>query len=170
MTKTIIIAILSAFIFTNLPIGKQAKAEREKRLVNGNEKSLIKSIVLIRFEKSDILFNWDNSKSQIVEDALFRKIVYRFKSNEAYLADQITNLTQTPAIACGKDKLVIGDLAFLMINKIKHLPFFKITNVQCDSFETGCPYPNGYFDVIRKDRIRIKERVKHYLSINVKPI
>jgi hypothetical protein len=122
------------------------------------------SIVLIRLGKGNLSVNWNNSKNQIVEDILFKDLKYRYKKYENYLIDQITNLSETSASTCGKaDKLVIGDLAFLIIQKINHLPIFEITKVQFDSIEKGCPYPVGYFDVISKDRSKIKERVKLHL-------
>lgn len=137
---------------------------KNQKYANRKEKPPVDSIVLIRFGKSGILFNWNNSTGRIVEDALFHALVLRFKTDKTYLIDQITNLSVTAAIACGReDKLLIGDLAFLIIDKINNLPFFEITNAQCDVFKKGCPYPIGYFDVIKKDRLRIKERVKQYL-------
>jgi hypothetical protein len=119
-------------------------------LLNQDAKS--SNINPIRFDKSGVIFNWDNSKSEIVNDVLYKKLVVRFKNDKSY------------AIACGKkEALVIGDLAFLLLDKIKGLPFFAVTGFQCDSFKPGCAYPVGYFEIIKAHRLEIAEKVKNYL-------
>lgn len=132
-------------------------------------KNLLKdSTVLIKFGDSDILFHWNNLSSKIVVDSLFENLKHNYKKKSGYLVDQITNVTATSASACNKDKLVIGDMAFLIINEIDGLPFFEVTHVQCDVFENNCPYPEGYFNVIGRDRKGIREKVKHYLLLKHK--
>jgi hypothetical protein len=131
-------------------------------LLNQDAKS--SNINPIRFDKSGVIFNWDNSKSEIVNDVLYKKLVVRFKNDKSYLIEQISNITKTSAIACGKkEALVIGDLAFLLLDKIKGLPFFAVTGFQCDSFKPGCAYPVGYFEIIKAHRLEIAEKVKNYL-------
>ena len=125
------------------------------------------NIVLIRFAKNDISVHWDNSKSAIVEDVLYKNLKRNFRSKQNYLVEQITNVSMTKAIICSKgEKLLIGDVAFLIIIEMTHVPYFEITHVQCDSFEPGCPFPTGYFEGLQGNRSKIRKRVKHYLSIH----
>jgi hypothetical protein len=123
------------------------------------------SSILIKFEKSKIAFNWSNAKSEIIEDELYRNTLKNFKSQRNNLISQITDKSPTLAITCGKkSNLVMGDLAFLLIDKVEHLPFFEIAHVQCDVFNADCQYPYGYFGAIENHRTDIQNNVRTYLS------
>ena len=109
--------------------------------------------------------NWNNYTSKFEEDALWKKIVFKFDSHCPFLVEQIANKSESPAYACANNyHLKIGDFAFLVIDKIKLLPFFELTGIQCDYFELGCPYPVGYFEAIDQKRDTLANRVRRYLS------
>ena len=123
-----------------------------------------KDTILIKFKGSHISFNGSNSKNQIIDDMLYRDLLKSFKNERGFIINQITDVTPTLATTCGKkNNLVIGDLAFLLIDKIENLPFFEISHVQCDVYNTACPYPSGYFNAIENHRVDIQHNVKTYL-------
>jgi|GEM_PF-2860682 hypothetical protein len=132
--------------------------------VVGIKKIQTSDIINIKLHQG-ISFDWDNRTSQIVEDKQYFKIRTNFNKNKQQLADQIMDVSPTSATACKLTRnLYIGDLSFLLINKIKKLPNVIIIGVQLDAFEYGCPYPLGYFEAINNNRTSITKRVKDYLK------
>src|SRR6185312_528199 len=76
------------------------------------------SIVLITFNNG-LSIHWNNLSSEIVNDELFVRLKHHYKNYRHYLIGQISNTNITKATACGKKtRLVVGDIAFLLITKI----------------------------------------------------
>lgn len=120
-------------------------------------------IVLIKFNNGSSI-HWNNLTSEIVADKLFVRLKHNYKNYRRYFIDQISNTNTTQATACGKkSELVVGDIAFLIIDKIDHLPAFKIMQTQFDVIDSNCHYPVGYFNTIDKNRNLIQKRTMHYL-------
>lgn len=80
-------------------------------------------------------------------------------------AEVIPDTTLTDATICSLDgRLSAGDLAFLWVEKVKSIPFFKVFQVQWDAFEMNCEYPVGFWDYVQAHRAEVKEKVLGYLS------
>jgi hypothetical protein len=128
------------------------------------KKSISANIVKITFSNGES-FNWDNTKSIFIEDSLYSKIVSSFKKDHSFLLEEISNVKLADAVICSCHRdVVLGDFAFILIDKVENIPFFDIVGVQCDYFEKGCPYPEGYFEAINNNRSIIKNKLKEFLQ------
>jgi hypothetical protein len=122
------------------------------------------SVLLIRLS-DDISIHWNNKSQDIVNDALLSSIRASFTDIKQNLVDQILNTSVTPARICStKRNLVVGDMAFLLIDKIKDVPFFQVFGIQCDFFERDCKYPYGMFDYMNNYREEAKSKLELYLT------
>lgn len=131
---------------------------------NNDQQPTSDTCVLIHF-KDSLSVTWSNTTSTIKKDTLFNILCRNFQKNESYFIAQINNLELTSAEACNKKtRLVKGDIAYLVIDQIKMLPFFEITGMQCDVFYAGCPYPDGFFQTIDQKRSEIAVKVERYLN------
>lgn len=102
------------------------------------------SIILIQLSDS-IQFHWDNRKYVIIDDRLFRRAAMAFRKNKDIVVEQIINEEKTSARVCGMERnLVIGDLAFLLIDEIENIPHIDALHVQWDAFDFECPLRNWY--------------------------
>ena len=164
MPKFCLQSIIIFFCLTSCTTNNHDPKTEDKNPQIESKVSLSPSVdtfVLIKFDKN-IMLNWDNKTGRIKEDSLFNKIISDFENNKYVLINKLADTSETKAMTCHKN-LVVGDLAFLIIDKVKQLPFFEITKVQCDHFTNECPYPEGYFEVIGRDRIKIKKEVSSLL-------
>ena len=122
------------------------------------------SIVLIRLSK-DVSFNWNNQTFTIVEDALWNQLLLSYEDNCFGIAHQIVIMDETPAKACGIERnLVLGDLAFIVIDKVESLPYFEAYGVQWDALDATCRYPQGMLDYIKRYREEIRDKTQLYLK------
>ncbi|MCX6318586.1 MAG: hypothetical protein NTW29_14935 [Bacteroidetes bacterium] len=81
------------------------------------------------------------------------------------LIDQLADSTMTNARdKCKKTNLAFGDIAFLTLKEILPLPFFAVTQVQCDVIEDGCQL--GIFEYIAANRLRFRQQVQAYYNRN----
>jgi hypothetical protein len=112
--------------------------------------------------KSGIEFNWTNKEKQIVEDTFYNYIKNNFKKLKGQITSQIVDTTKTSAIACNAENLLIGDIVFILLNKIVFMP--NVIDMQLDVFEKDCKFPVGYFNAINRDRVKIKERINEFLN------
>ncbi|GAA0876020.1 hypothetical protein GCM10009118_24300 [Wandonia haliotis] len=121
------------------------------------------SIVLVQLVE-DISINWNNQSYSIMEDELFSSVVAVFSKKQKRIIALISDTTISEAKACSIDRnLLVGDLAFLLINKIKKLPYFEVLGVQWDFLEDNCKYPFGLFDYINNYRNEVEKKVEFYL-------
>ncbi len=125
------------------------------------------SIILIKLF-DNVSFYWDNSTSRIVEDKHFKQVFDEFSINQKRIAALITDTTKTSAKICGSDKvkdnLLLGDLAFLLIDKIKKLPYAYVFNMQFDVLAADCEYPVGLYYYINNNRYQVMKKVSAYLD------
>ena len=130
-----------------------------------NQKGMMDSIVLVQLSNG-IVFNWNNKSFCIVEDNLFSSVVTIFSQKQQSIVACILDTTKTPAKVCSLDRnLLVGDLTFLLIDKVKSLPYFKALGVQWDTFDTDCNYPFGLFDYINNYRDEVSNKVGSYLTL-----
>lgn len=125
-----------------------------------NEVASFDTIILVRI--NNISFNWNNYTKETEKDALYKKLKSKVVEDPLSLVNQIGNTTKTKALGCKNNKLVCGDLAFIVLDEIYRLPLFLIFKKQCDSYVSECPYPDGYFEVINSNRSGIMLRTKEY--------
>jgi hypothetical protein len=108
----------------------------------------------------DIAIRWDNNTHLIIEDNLWSTIDSVYSNDKSLIINEILNVKLTPAKSCSIERnLYVGDIVFIIINKIENLPLINIINTQCDFFESGCPYPIGMFDAINIDRNEVKNNI-----------
>lgn len=81
------------------------------------------------------------------------------------LIDKIDDITLTNASdKCKKTNLTVGDISFLTLKRIIPLPFFAVTQMQCDIFENGCKLE--VFEYIHNSRVKFKQQVQAYYEKN----
>ncbi|MDJ1481568.1 hypothetical protein QNI16_13800 [Cytophagaceae bacterium YF14B1] len=137
-----------------------------------NQLKIVNGVILIKLPNG-VSFNWDNDCSRIVEDSLYRSLVTTFSTKQHSTIRLILDTTITSARVCTFDKnLLVGDLAFLVIDKIKGIHYALVFNVQFDVFQADCPYPFGLFSYINKYRSEAYTKVELYLNqdLSYKPI
>ncbi|MES1181756.1 MAG: hypothetical protein ABUL44_03080 [Flavobacterium sp.] len=89
------------------------------------------------------------------------RIIANKKDAIQVLIDGLGDSTLTNAIdKCKKKKLTVGDICFLTLKRILPLPFFAVTQVQCDVIEDGCQL--GIFEFIETHRTKFKQQVQAY--------
>ena len=128
-------------------------------------KKISKNIIRVQLA-DDIIFHWDNKTYRIKEDKHLQNIVNHFQEKEEYLVALFLDTTPTLAVVCGYDSnLVIGDLIFLLLDKIVHIPLLPVFQVQWDVFIYGCHYPNGLFTSFhyKRNRTRYYKALEYYL-------
>lgn len=117
---------------------------------------------------NEVSFKWSNVSHEIVEDKLFLKIKKQFSQHYLSIVEDISNTTLTKAIECTSHRqLPIGDLAFLLIDKINNIPYFSVLGTQLDAFTNGCEYPKSLFDYLKFNRLEAKSKLKVYLENNL---
>ncbi|MDJ1501235.1 hypothetical protein [Xanthocytophaga agilis] len=137
-----------------------------------NQLKIVNGVILIELPNG-VSFNWDNDCSRIVEDSLYRSLVTTFSTKQHSTIRLILDSTITSARVCAFDKnLLVGDLAFLLIDKIKGIPYALVLNVQFDVFQADCYYPVGLFSYINKYRSEVYKKVELYFNqdLSYKPI
>lgn len=112
-----------------------------------------------------IWIHWDNRSHRIASDSLLGFIAMNFSEMQQTITKQILDTTGTPAIACNANRnLVVGDIAFLLVDEVKRIPYFQVLGVQFDAFNFECSYPHGLFTYISEDREMVKRKVEFYLA------
>jgi len=113
-------------------------------------KKISKNIIRVQLA-DDIMFHWDNNTCRIKEDKYFQNIVDHFQERKEYLAALFLDTTPSPAVVCGYDSnLIIGDLVFLLLDKIVDIPYFYVFHFQFGCFFNNCFYPLGLFNALKK--------------------
>lgn len=131
-------------------------------------KSVIITNVSNKIVKVEILPNmplhWDNNAYRILEDSLFIKIKDQFSALIIPLTKQMGNVFETKALICPKkEKLVVGDIAYFLIDRIESIPFMKLTGRQLDIMEVGCPYQIDLLPYIQGNRVKLANSIRKYL-------
>ncbi|MDJ1501210.1 hypothetical protein [Xanthocytophaga agilis] len=130
----------------------------------GYQVEIVNGIILIELPNG-VSFNWDNECSRIVDDSLYRSLITTFSTKQHSTIKLILDTTITPARVCPFDKnLLVGDLAFLLIDKIKGIPYLKALDVRFDSFQADCYYPVSLFAYINNSRHEVYKKVELYLK------
>jgi hypothetical protein len=130
---------------------------------DNNFKAVSDSIVLIKIK--DIILKWDNINYTFIKDDSFEALRKNFKNHRDDIVSMIPDTSNTYAKICSQNKnLLLGDIAFLLVDNIITLPYADIFNVQIDVFYK-CSYPLGLFSIINNNRVEVKERVKKYLEV-----
>lgn len=128
----------------------------------------IDSVVLIELPNKDLI-KWNNYSHKIILDSLFGMVIDKFSENQKSYLNLILDTSATRAKVCSIERnLFVGDLAFLIIHEIKHLPLADILQKQCDAFMSGCPYSVGFFNALDQNRLAIKGRIELNLKNRLK--
>lgn len=154
----------SSLEFNNSTLNER-KANSEGKLVNlkSVKSNVLSDMILVQLSNGTSL-HWSNQSSKIIEDSLFREVSVSFPKKRMSLIALISDTTETQAKACGVDKnLLVGDISFLLIDKIKMVPYFKVLGVQWDTYDMDCPYPFGLLDYINSHRDEVRKKVKSYI-------
>lgn len=151
-------------LFCSCSNGHSKFVKAKEPAIRSIKASKKESIILVSFSDKDVAFYWNISTGSIVEDSLFKKLKRIYKRKRDYLIDQVSDTTRTTASVCHdlKRKLLMGDMAYLLLDKMENLPFFEITHIQCDVIENDCPSPVNCMDS-GLDRPAIQKRIRHYL-------
>jgi hypothetical protein len=89
------------------------------------------------------------------------RIISNKKEAIRTLIDNLDDSTLTLANdKCKKKNLTVGDISFLTLKRILPLPFFAVTQIQCDVIKDGCQL--GVFEYIEDNRTRFKQQVQAY--------
>lgn len=108
---------------------------------------------------------WDNKNSEIIKDSLYRMVKRNFGQYVKEITTQVSDTRITPAQSCGVERnLVMGDLAFLLIDDIVGIPYFSALGFQWDTFDTDCKYPLHMFGSLELYRPEIKSKLELYLN------
>jgi len=114
---------------------------------------------------SQIIINWDNKKFKIVVDSNYRQIEDNIEKYMLLLIDKIKDTSLTNAKVCGYDNnLSTGQIAFLLLDKIKKIPYAFVFDYKFDLFSDGCKFPIGFIDFILEEREIVSEKVYYYLK------
>lgn len=113
-------------------------------------------------------FNWHNDSSKILQDSLFYELLEKYPQGNLRekIICSIGRITPTSATACNTDKkLVVGDLAYMLLEKIENLPRRKML-IELDIVEDNCFLPLGLFDAIDFRRENLKNKTMKYIKGN----
>lgn len=121
-----------------------------------------------------VKFRWSNDDFCIVKDNLFYETKEKINDLELCLLDGICDRKKTPALMCGmnyrrnnkKRNLKKGDLAFLMLDEIYNIPYYKVFDVELDSYDGLCKYPDFLIYVLDKNRGCFKNKLEMYLKMS----
>jgi hypothetical protein len=108
--------------------------------------------------------NWSPVDNDVRQDSLFTHIKANIQENREVLTGLISDTTLSIISACKRGGLHKGDIAFMILDKIYHIPYFKVFGVQFDVIDAGCHYPVGLFDYLEANRGAAMERVTSYLA------
>jgi len=124
----------------------------------------VDSITFVTFEKGYTVI-WKNLTSQFVEDSSYFALKSRVTNNKMDFVKMILDSTETNAVACSyKLHLAKGDLAFIILHKLYNLPLFEIYESQLDVLKYDCPYPDGMFELLHKERKKIYENTRIFFN------
>lgn len=124
------------------------------------EEQISDSILAIQIN-NDFWIHWNQNSFSIQEDSLLDSVKAHFEETREDLSYRICNLGKTNAKACKRD-LFMGDMVLLLIMKIGNIDNNHTIRKQFCVHDMGCPYPQGFFELVDKDRERIAERVLLY--------
>ena len=86
------------------------------------------------------------------------RIIANKKDAIQVLIDNLDDSTFTTTTdKCKKKNLTVGDISFLTLKKILPLPFFAVTQIQCDVIEDGCQL--GIFEYVETNRLKFQKQV-----------
>lgn len=116
---------------------------------------------LIKIKISDeYFFYWDSKKDEIIEDNFFEQIK-KNKNIIPIIINQIENLEIIEQNICSKkEKLLKGDLMYLLLEKLNIIQNFRCLKIQFDVFDENCKYPNALLDYIHHNRKKVIEQIK----------
>ena len=93
------------------------------------------------------------------------RIIANKKDAIQVLIDNLDDSTFTTTTdKCKKKNLTVGDISFLTLKKILPLPFFAVTQIQCDVIEDGCQL--GIFEYVETNRLKFQKQVQAYYDKN----
>lgn len=124
---------------------------------NPGADSMISLIQQIKYiQNIPYSFQNPNDSSQtnpiwICGDSLFWQIVQKGKDAIPYLILKTQDGEKTGIqIPCTTDTLSVGAIAFIMLDKIMHIPYYTVYNVQWDSYTQNCAfgYPEGLLEFV----------------------
>ena len=125
------------------------------------EEQISDSILAIKIN-SEFWIHWNQNKYLIQNDSLLDSVKVHFDQIKEDLSYRISNLSNTHANACGKRDLLMGDIVLILILDIGNIDNNHTIRTQLDVHDMGCPYPQGFFELVDKDREKISERVLLY--------
>jgi len=121
------------------------------------------------FAQSDIQSQVDSLKYLQGDPFDCNSVTWRIIANKKdaiqFLIDNLDDSTFTTATdKCKKSNLTVGDISFLTLKRILPLPFFAVTQVQCDLIKNGCQL--GVYEYIENNRAKFKQQVQIYYDKN----
>lgn len=152
--------------------GKPLRVKAAQPNVSSKRKSLHRTmereqVVLVSFANG-ISLHWDNHRHLLVADSLFDSAVATFPEKQPSFIALISDTTATSAKACDCAEtdlpLVAGDVAFLLLNRIKQAAGMNVLGMQWDVFDTDCPYPCGMLSYVKENRREVREKIATYLA------
>ncbi|RTQ48850.1 hypothetical protein EJV47_14725 [Hymenobacter gummosus] len=124
-------------------------------------------MVLVRLADG-ITLHWNNRRSGFVDDKLLRAAKANFPANQHRLVALILDTTATAAVACAGSRdshsLATGDVAFLLVLRVKRLPWYEVYGIQWDSFDYDCPYAEGMLSYVAANRATVWQKTANYLA------
>lgn len=124
-------------------------------------------IVLVKFTNGSAL-HWDNHLHTIVSDSLYDAVVATCPEEQPSFIALLSDTTATSAKACNCTEadlpLVIGDVAFLVLHKLKRVAGMQVLGIQWDAFDTDCSYPCGMLSYVQANRKAVRKKVAAYLA------
>lgn len=104
-----------------------------------------------------------------MDDKLLRAVKANFAAQQPRLVALILDTTATAAVACpgsvDRHNLVAGDVAFSLLQEVRHIPLFEVYGIQWDAYDYGCPYPSGLLRYVAENRATIWLKTAKYLTV-----
>lgn len=127
----------------------------------------MKNEIVVKLSEK-IEFNWNNKTSRIKDDSLLKLIKDIWQGEKFDILNQINNNELTQGYICPSNKkLSKGGFAFLLLDELEEIPYFDLFQIQFDSYELDCKYPNGLLDFVeRKPKIATSQLEKYLKADN----
>ncbi|WP_299117591.1 hypothetical protein [uncultured Winogradskyella sp.] len=112
----------------------------------------------------EIVFTWDNEKYQIIENENFDNIKRNIVKYQPIIISNISNIEEIDVQVCGSEsvKITSGIMAFLLLEKLKNIPWYKVFNMQFDTFILPCRIPSGLLEYISKNPNEVTRKLNAY--------
>ncbi len=103
-----------------------------------------------------------------VNDSVMNVIDRNFDSYKESLVCLISDTSViSTCITCKKSTIRKGDLAFIILDKTRSIPYARLFRVQFDFISKECPVPIGILDYIEGNRNKVKEKLGEFYGVSV---